>query len=254
MTSLSAAPAQPARTRSGDLVSAGLLWWAALAGLCAVLLAPLLVVDVPPLLDYPNHLARAFVLASLPRDTILARFYAPHWSIIPNLALDLVAPPLIHVLPVHVVGRLLIAAAVLLPVLGTVAYNAALTRLPSGRWWSLGVGLMAYNNCLLYGFLNFLISIGLALLLAATWLSLARGSPAASDPAGDVRGAGPVCLPPDGLAVLRRAGRISGAGQALPAAGRRSRSRHDTARRRAGADLRRARHALCDFGIATAWW
>ena len=30
-----------------------------------VLLAPLSVVDVPPLLDYPNHLARAFVLASL---------------------------------------------------------------------------------------------------------------------------------------------------------------------------------------------
>ena len=177
MTSISAAPAQPAQTRSGDLVSAGLLWWAALAGLCAVLLAPLPVVDVPPLLDYPNHLARAFVLASLPRDTILARFYAPHWSIIPNLALDLVAPPLIHVLPVHVVGRLLIAAAVLLPVLGTVAYNAALTRLPSGRWWSLGVGLTAYNNCLLYGFLNFLISIGLALLLAATWLCWREARP-----------------------------------------------------------------------------
>ena len=166
MTSPSAALAQPARTRSGELVTGGRPWWAALAGLCAVLLAPLLVVDVPPLLDYPNHLARAFVLASLPGDTILARFYAPHWSIIPNLALDLIAPPLIHVLPVHVVGRLLIAAAVLLPVLGTVAYNTAL----GGRWWSLGVGLVAYNSCLLYGFLNFMISLGLALLLAAGWL------------------------------------------------------------------------------------
>jgi hypothetical protein len=153
--------ARPALTRSGDRV-----WWAVLAGLCVVLLAPLLVVDVPPLLDYPNHLARAFVLASLPGDPVLARFYAPHWSIIPNLALDLIAPPLMHVLPVHVVGRLLIAAAVLLPVLGTVAYNTAI----GGRWWSFGVGLVAYNSCLLYGFLNFLIAIGLALLLAAGWL------------------------------------------------------------------------------------
>ena len=181
MTSSSAAPAQPALTRPD---ARDRLWWAALVGLCVVLLAPLLVVDVPPLVDYPNHLARAFVLASLPDDTVLARFYTPHWSIIPNLALDLIAPPLIHVLPVHVVGRLLIAIAVLLPVLGTVAYNAALTaRSPdasspaprhapkqTGRWWSLGVSLIGYNSCLLYGFLNFEISLGLALLLAAAWL------------------------------------------------------------------------------------
>jgi hypothetical protein len=149
-------------------------WWVALIGLCAVLMAPLFVVDVPPLLDYPNHLARAFVLASLPDDTVLARFYAPHWSIIPNLALDLIAPPLIRILPVHVVGRLLIALAVLLPVLGTIAYNTAL----GGRWWSLGAGFVAYNICLLYGFLNFEIALGLALLLAAGWLRWREDRPA----------------------------------------------------------------------------
>jgi hypothetical protein len=141
-------------------------WPAAVIGLCVVLLAPLLVVNVPPLLDYPNHLARIFVLASLPHDPILAMFYAAHWSIIPNLALDLAGPPLLHILPVHAVGRLLIAAAILLPVLGTIAYNTAL----GGRWWSLGVGLVAYNSCLLGGFLNFQIGIGVALLLAAAWL------------------------------------------------------------------------------------
>jgi hypothetical protein len=167
MTSISVAVARPVLTRSGV---GDLLWWIALAGLCGVLLAPLLVADVPPLVDYPNHLARAFVLASLPDDTVLARFYAPHWSIIPNLALDLILPPLIQVLPVHVAGRLLIALAVLLPVLGSVAYNTALSPRRGGRWWSLGVGLFAYNSCLLYGFLNFAIALGLALLLAAAWL------------------------------------------------------------------------------------
>jgi hypothetical protein len=142
--------------------------------LTLILLAPLLIVDVPPLLDYPNHLARAFVLAALPRDPILARFYAPHWSIIPNLGLDLITPPLIRILPVHVAGRLLIAAALLLPVAGTIAYNTAL----GGRWWSLGVGLFAYNACLLDGFLNFEISLGLALLLAAAWLRWRESHPA----------------------------------------------------------------------------
>ncbi|MDR3533889.1 MAG: hypothetical protein P4L90_25410, partial [Rhodopila sp.] len=142
------------------------------------LLVPLLVVDVPPLRDYPNHLARAFVLARLPHDPMLARFYPPHWAVIPNLALDVVVPPMIRLLPVHVVGRLLIAVAVLLPVLGTVAYNAALVPHGRGRWWSLGAGLAAYNNCLLYGFLNFAISLGLALLLAAAWVRWREDHPA----------------------------------------------------------------------------
>jgi hypothetical protein len=142
------------------------IWWAATIGLCAILVAPLLVVDVPPLLDYPNHLARAYILASLPGDPALARFYAPRWSVIPNLALDLIAPPLMRMLPVYLVGRLLIGSAVLLPTLGCIAYNTAL----GGRWWGLGAGLVAFNLCLLSGFLNFEISLGLALLLAATWL------------------------------------------------------------------------------------
>src|ERR1700749_2260781 len=115
-------------------IAGHLVWWAILSGLCLMLLFPLFAVDVPPLLDYPNHLARVFVLASLPQDTVLATYYAANWSVIPNLALDLIAPPLIHVLPVNVAGRLLIAVSILLPVLGAVAYNTAL----GGRWWSLG--------------------------------------------------------------------------------------------------------------------
>jgi hypothetical protein len=163
MTALSAAEPEIPITR---VYAESRLWWVALAALCAILAAPLLLCDVPPLLDYPNHLGRWFVLASLPHDLDLAQFYAPRWSVIPNLALDLVAPPLIQLLPVHVAGRLLVAICVLLPVLGTVAYNTAL----GGRWWSLGVGLLAYNSCLLYGFLNFSFALGVALLLAAAWL------------------------------------------------------------------------------------
>jgi hypothetical protein len=152
------------------------VWWVTLLGLCGVLLIPLFVVDVPPLLDYPNHLARAFVLASLPTDPVLAAFYQSHWAIIPNLATDLMAPPLLRVLAVNDVGRLLVAAAVLLPVLGTIAYGAAL----GGRWWCLAVGLAAYDGTLLEGFLNFNLSVGLALLLAAGWIRWKEHHPVAT--------------------------------------------------------------------------
>lgn len=146
----------------------------ALALLCLMLVAPLLLVDVPPLLDYPNHLARAVVLAF--HDPALRQMYAPRWAIIPDLGTDLVLPPLLHVLPVHVAGRIVVACAVLLPVFGTVAYSRAVFGTRS--LWPLGSVLVAYNGTLLMGFLNFVVGIGLALLLAAVWIAWRERYPA----------------------------------------------------------------------------
>lgn len=142
--------------------------WAT-AALCLILLAPLTLVDVPPLLDYPNHLARAFVLAFGSRDPILAHMYASHWAIIPNLGIDLTLPPLLHVLPIYVAGRVIIAFAIVLPVIGTIAYSRAVFRTRS--LWPLASVLVTYNGTLLLGFLNFDAGIGLALLLAAAWIA-----------------------------------------------------------------------------------
>jgi hypothetical protein len=140
-----------------------------LALVCLVLLAPLALVDVPPLLDYPNHLARAVVLAAGTSDAILSRMYASHWAIIPNLGTDLVLPPLVQFLPVHLAGRIVVGVTILLPVVGTVAYSRALF----GRCtaWPLASGLVVYNATLLLGFLNFVAAIGIALLLGAGWIA-----------------------------------------------------------------------------------
>jgi hypothetical protein len=140
----------------------------ALVALCAVLLAPLALVDVPPLLDYPNHLARAAVLAFGGSDPILSRIYAAHWTIIPNLGTDLVLPPLLHILPVHLAGRIVVGCAILLPVIGTIAYSRATFGIRSA--WPLASALVAYNAALLLGFINFVTALGIALLIAAGWI------------------------------------------------------------------------------------
>ena len=134
-----------------------------------MLLAPLTLVDVPPLLDYPNHLARAVVLAFGPTDPVLSQMYAPHWAIIPNLGIDLVLPPLLDVFPVHVAGRIVIGMAIMLPILGTVAYSRAVFG--TNSFWPFTSALIAYNGTLLLGFLNFMAGIGLALLVAAVWIT-----------------------------------------------------------------------------------
>ena len=158
--------------RGGDLRAGGTEtirgWWACLAALCLVLVFPLVLVDVPPLLDYPNHLARMMVLAANGSDPILARFYSPHWGIIPDIAIDLIGPPLMWFLPVHVAGRIVLTIVVLLPVFGTIAYSRA--AIGRRSWWALGCVLVAYNATMLQGFLNFTVGTGVALLLAASWL------------------------------------------------------------------------------------
>lgn len=144
------------------------IWWAALLTLCGILLLPFCLVDVPPLLDYPNHLARLFLLTHGATDENLTRFYVTHWAIIPDLGIDLAGQILLPWVPVHVAGRIIAGTVLLLPVLGTLAYGRAALGRRSG--WMLGGALVAYHQTFLQGFLNFNAGMGLALILAAVWL------------------------------------------------------------------------------------
>ena len=154
-------------TRRSRLAS---IWWLSFGLMLLALLVPILVVEVPPLLDYPDHLARCFFLAFGPQDPVMRRMFAVRWSVIPNLAMDLILPPLMHVMPPLVAGRLVVALSVLLPATGSVALSRACFR--QWSFWQLGVGLVTYNAVFLAGMLNFQLAVGVALWGAACWITL----------------------------------------------------------------------------------
>jgi len=143
-------------------------WWAALAGCLVLVAVPFFVIDVPPLLDYPNHLARLYVLAHVASDPVLGAMYAPHWSILPNLGLDIVGVPLVKLLPVHVAGRILLYAAALMPTIGVIVYHRALFVRRS--YGPLAATAFAFNAIFFAGFAAFLYGVGLALIGAALWI------------------------------------------------------------------------------------
>jgi hypothetical protein len=161
-----------------------LVWWSTLFILCLVLVAPLAAVDVPPLLDYPNHLARAYVLAHGQADLHLSQMYAPHWAIIPNLAIDLILPPLLLIMPVHIAGRILLTVALVMPVVGTIIYSQAVFGRRS--YWPLAGCLVACNGLFLLGFVNFQLGLGLALVCAAAWRRWRETRPLAAEALGVV--------------------------------------------------------------------
>lgn len=152
-----------------------LVWWSTLIAMCLLLVAPLMVASVPPVLDYPNHLARLFVLSHAANDPVLRAIWQPHWSIIPDLAADLLILPLMYVMTPLAAGKVMLALALLAPVVGVVAYSRA--AFGARLYWPMTAGFLAYNIQFVMGFINCLISIGGALLAAALWLRLRNSSP-----------------------------------------------------------------------------
>jgi hypothetical protein len=149
-------------------------FWLVFATAACVLVAPLFTIEVPPIVDYPNHLARLYITAHGPTDPWLSHMYKQRWAIIPNLGIDLLVPWTLSFLPVHLAGRIMLALTLLLPVIGTIAYHRALFG--GNSFWPLSSFLVAYNFAFLLGFHNLLLSYGIALLSAAIFYKTMRGN------------------------------------------------------------------------------
>src|SRR5581483_2577294 len=94
------------------------LWVASFVILASSLTIPFFFVHQPPLLDYPNHLARTFVLDHIhdPRFTF-AKYYQADWKPYPYILWDALMIGLQQFLPVETAGKLLLVInTALLPV------------------------------------------------------------------------------------------------------------------------------------------
>ncbi len=160
-----------ARTGSLDGVTTGAdgrwRFAVAFAGLAAIASAPVLLMRYPDLEDYLHHLSRMAILGRHAGGA-LARFYTIDWRLLPNLAMDLIVPPLTILMPVQDAGRLFIALSVLLMTSGTIALHAALHRRLS--WWPFVVFLVVWSCVFLYGVVNYLFTLGLSLWALAAWV------------------------------------------------------------------------------------
>lgn len=160
--------------------ASGLLdrWWALLLiGLAAI--SPLLVVEFPPLSDLYGHLGRYAVQTELAERPALQQFYTYEWRLIGNLGADL----LIHALhPLLGVEPSVRVAVILTQLLGA-AGLLLVSREVHGRVTPFAVAaiVMLYGYPFNYGFINFALSMALALLAFVQWRRLDRaGRPGAA--------------------------------------------------------------------------
>ena len=140
----------------------------------AVVFIPLWSAEIPPLLDYHNHLARQYIQSGLSGSDILQRFYGvDEWVASPYLAMDVIVQSLSGFLPVDVSGKVFLSLLLLLIASAPIALNLALF----GRVTPFAlIGLLfVHNSTLSLGFVNYLFSVGFAICLLALWIQFREG-------------------------------------------------------------------------------
>jgi hypothetical protein len=149
----------------------GLPWRIGLFALVlALALLPIyLAGPVPAMVDYPNHLSR---MAVLTRDGTAGAnpFYQTAWALYPNLAMDLIIPPVARVIGVEAATRAFLVVCQLLVVFGAVAIELVVKR----RFGFAGLVacLLLYSDPFAWGFINFEFGLGAALLAFAAWMGM----------------------------------------------------------------------------------
>lgn len=134
----------------------------------SIALLPLFSVDILPLVDYPVHIVRQFILIHYEDMPALQAGYAIDWGIKPNLAMDAIIPTLSRWMSVLVAGRFY-TSLVFLMLIGATCYLAKALHGKVG-WPPLLSLLFLYNINFFEGYLNCLTSTALMMFTLAVWI------------------------------------------------------------------------------------
>jgi hypothetical protein len=145
-------------------------WYA--AALIALAFVPLLYPKVPPLVDLLGHMGRYRVELDLANSPELQRYFDFRWQLIGNLGVDLLIVPLAKLFGLELAVKLIAMAIPPMTVAGMLwVAREVHHRLPPTAALALP---FAFSHPYLFGFLNFTLSMALALLAFGLWLRLGR--------------------------------------------------------------------------------
>jgi hypothetical protein len=141
--------------------------------LALLLILPIWLVKYPPLVDYPNHLARAFLLHHLHDPNYnFGHFFAPDWGLNPYCLADFLLQLFQHFVGIYAAGRLLLTLCILGLPLGVAFFLRRAN--PGSEYLALWAFAVAYNPNFLMGFMSFVLSIALCFVLVGVWLDYLR--------------------------------------------------------------------------------
>jgi hypothetical protein len=136
---------------------------------------PFLAADYIPLWDWPFHLARAYVIRNIEHGGDLGSFYQIHSWLMPNIASDIGLVWLMSWFEPYVAGRIFVYLTLFLTMSGVGLISYALNR----RLMAVPLlisAVLVFNGILIWGFINYLFGLALALGGIGTWILIERRS------------------------------------------------------------------------------
>ena len=147
-------------------------YWCAWLTVVVSQLVLLVLVRHPPLLDYPNHLARAYVLQHLNDVPAFHDAWISAWKPLPNLGMDLAMLALQPIFGIDVAGQIFLGLALLIGHVGCHLLGRAIHGRPT--WTVLGAQFFVFNTSFLHGFVNYAVGLGVFMVALAYWLPRRR--------------------------------------------------------------------------------
>lgn len=132
------------------------------------LIVPLCLVEVPPLVDLPNHLARLFILENYDRTPFFQQNFQVVYEPIPNMALDLIMIPLLHLFDIWTANRLFLILTIVLFAAG--CHLISCQKNGNFSFSAIPATFLIYSGTFFYGYINYVFSIALFLVTFGLWL------------------------------------------------------------------------------------
>lgn len=131
-------------------------------------LCPIWFTAYPPMHDYPNHLARAHILYHYDQFDSYQATYERDWHLVPNLAIDVIVPLLLHVVSIETASKIFLSLMLILFNLGLHLLGTAVAGQP--HWSALAATFFTFNYAVAYGFVNYVFGLGLFFITLAVWM------------------------------------------------------------------------------------
>lgn len=145
-------------------------WFVLFATLMAAV--PLLWPEIPPLVDLPGHMGRYRVQLVYDQVPWLREWYDFRWQLMGNLGVDLLVFPMAKLFGLELGVKLIVIAIPMMTVAGFLMIAREVHgRIPATALFALP---LAYAFPFHFGFVNFALSMGMAMLAFGWWLRLAR--------------------------------------------------------------------------------